>query len=149
MIPQLTPSYLPGFYLGYARKNKVIDKIFFIKSDLLQMLSPLQETGANRPDVIVTNLPYIPSSRIGFLDRSVKDFEPRIALDGGPDGFNLYRKLFAQMIEKNLIPKLFVGEIDDSQGEIAIQEAQKYFPKAKVEVKKDLAHKQRILLIRF
>ncbi len=125
-----------------AKKNHVENRIFFVNSDLLEKF-------ATAPDIIVTNLPYIPSSRISFLDPSVRDFEPLIALDGGPDGFDLYRKLFAQMIEKNLIPKLFVGEIDESQEKIALNEAKKYFPKAKVEVKKDLAHLPRILIIKF
>lgn len=123
-----------------AKLNKVEKRIFFIQSDLLSNIK-------NVPDVIVTNLPYIPTARISYLDPSVKDFEPVIALDGGPDGFDLYRKLFAQMSEKNLIPKLFVGEIDYTHGELAVNEAQKYFPSAQIEVKHDLAKKQRILVI--
>ncbi len=132
-----------------AKKHRVEKRIFFTKNDLLSDLnySSLKPTSYNL--VIVTNLPYIPSSRISYLDPSVKDFEPRIALDGGPDGFDLYRQLFVQLLKKNLIPGLLVGEIDYTQGELATNEAIKYFPKAKVEVKKDLAHKQRILLIRF
>ena len=97
--------------------------------------------------IIVTNLPYIPSERIPYLDSSVKDFEPHVALDGGEDGFELYRKLFAQIKEKDWKPKLIIGEIDYTHGELAINEAQKYFPETKVEVKTDLAYKQRILLI--
>jgi len=130
-----------------AKKHKVDKRIFFLKSDLLDSIgsSGLQNDNL----IIVTNLPYIPSHRIPFLDPSVKDFEPWVALDGGSDGFDLYRKLFSQMVEKKLFPKLLVGEIDYTQGEIAIRESQKYFPKATVEVKTDLAKKQRILLIRF
>jgi release factor glutamine methyltransferase len=127
-----------------AKFHRVEDQIFFIESDLLEKFSPKGQI-----DVVVTNLPYIPTSRIPYLDPSVKDFEPRVALDGGYDGFGLYRKLFAQMVEKKLLPKLFIGEIDYTHGELAINEAQKYFPKAKTEVKTDLAHKQRILLINF
>lgn len=124
-----------------AKNNRVEKRIFFIESDLL---SNIQAS----PDIIVTNLPYIPTERIPYLDSSVKDFEPLVALDGGGDGFDIYRKLFKQMKEKALIPKLFVGEIDYTHGELAIKEAQKYFPKAQIEVKTDLAHKQRILLIK-
>lgn len=136
-----------------ARLHKVEKRIFFIQSDLLENVQ-------GQPDVIVTNLPYIPSSRINYLDPSVKDFEPRVALDGGPDGFELYRKLFDQIqmhnpgLDLNAQTgigklKLIVCEIDYTHGELAVQEAQKYFPKAKVEVKKDLAQKQRILIVRF
>lgn len=132
--------------LKIAQKNAKIylveKQIEFIQSDLLYNVS-------TEPEVIVTNLPYIPSARIPYLDSSVKDFEPHIALDGGEDGFELYRKLFQQIKEKGWQPKLIVGEIDYTQAEVSIQEANKYFPEAKVEVKLDLAHKQRILLIRF
>ena len=149
-----------------ARKHRVENRIFFINSDLLSKITfdvrPLQDC------IIVSNLPYIPSARIPYLDPSVKDFEPRIALDGGPDGFELYRKLFQQISEKFLpsslgvnvthtggvvgrhigsFLKLITCEIDYTQGEIAAFEAQKYFPDAKIEVKTDLSKKQRILVI--
>jgi release factor glutamine methyltransferase len=44
-------------------------------------------------DVIVCNPPYIPTDDIAGLDRSVRDFEPRAALDGGPDGLVFYRSI--------------------------------------------------------
>lgn len=43
--------------------------------------------------------------------------------------------------------KLIVCEIDYTHGELAVNEALKYFPDAQVEVKTDFAHKQRILII--
>lgn len=130
-----------------AKLHGVEDKITFVKSDLL---SDLNHTLSPKPFtlIIVTNLPYIPAARISYLDSSVKDFEPHVALDGGKDGFDLYRKLFQQIKNKSLEPKLLVGEIDYTHGDIAYIEAKKYFPKAEVEVKTDLAKNQRILLIR-
>lgn len=124
-----------------AKLNKVSDRVLFVTSDLLTNIT-------QAPDVIVTNLPYIPTERIDYLDSSVKDFEPFIALNGGGDGFELYRKLFAQIKEKNWKPKIIIGEIDYTHGELAINVAQRFFPQAVVEVKKDLAHQQRILEIR-
>lgn len=100
-------------------------------------------------DWIVANLPYIPSSRISSLDSSVKDFEPHLALDGGEDGFDLYRKLFIQMIQKNIYPLYFLGEIDITHEEIAKKEAEKFFPRAKVEIKKDLTKRPRFIVIQF
>lgn len=128
-----------------AKLHGVEDKIEFVQSNLLENIT-------KQPDIIVTNLPYIPSERINYLDSSVKDYEPHIALDGGEDGFNLYRKLFQQLTHpKGVVGrhlKLLVGEIDYTQGELAIQEALNYFPDAKIEVKYDLAQNIRILLIR-
>ena len=44
-------------------------------------------------DVIVSNPPYIPSAEVETLDRDIRDFEPRLALDGGPDGLALVRRI--------------------------------------------------------
>jgi len=137
--------------LEVAEQNAKIcgveERIIFIQSDLLSglnyILLPKPYTL-----IIVTNLPYIPSARIPYLDSSVKDFEPKIALDGGRDGFELYRKLFKQIVQKGWQPQLIIGEVDYTHGELACLEAQKYFPKAQIEVKKDLAQKQRVLLVR-
>ena len=53
------------------------------------LLEPLQE----KVDLIVSNPPYIPSSIIEELPVDVKDWEPKEALDGGPDGFDYIRNL--------------------------------------------------------
>ena len=44
-------------------------------------------------DVIASNPPYIPTAEIGTLDRSVRDYEPHLALDGGADGLDFYRAI--------------------------------------------------------
>jgi len=64
--------------------------IEFVKSDLLEDLK------FSKIDLIIANLPYIPSSRIRKLNNSVKNFEPHLALDGGKDGLDLVRKLLEQ-----------------------------------------------------
>lgn len=137
-----------------AKLHGVENKIMFIKSDLLSdfngnLLLSSQSEPVTCNLIIVTNLPYIPSARIPYLDSSVKDFEPHVALDGGEDGFELYRKLFQQIKDKGWKPKLIIGEIDYTHVELAANEAQKYFPDAEIEVRKDLAHLQRILKINF
>ncbi len=55
-------------------------------------------------DLIIANLPYIPTERINKLDSSVKDFEPHLALDGGIDGLYIVRKLLDQ--SKNLLSEI-------------------------------------------
>lgn len=146
-----------------AKFHQIKNQILFVHADLLEPIiaknSACHLEGGNvnlgmKSDLIVANLPYIPSERIPYLDRSVKDYEPVVALDGGPDGFELYRKLLSQISNFSLTtpswkPKYLVGEIDYTHGELASQETLKYFPKAEVEVKKDFARLQRILVVRF
>jgi release factor glutamine methyltransferase len=47
-------------------------------------------------DLIISNLPYIPTAEIATLEPEVRDFDPRPALDGGVDGLNFYRMFAAQ-----------------------------------------------------
>lgn len=49
-----------------------------------------------RFDLIVANPPYIPSADIGKLQPEVRDYDPRLALDGGLDGLEFYRRLAAE-----------------------------------------------------
>ncbi len=125
-----------------AKFHKMEKRILFLQSDMLENIQ-------KAPDIIVANLPYIPTGRILYLDPMVTEFEPRVALDGGKDGFELYRKLFDQMKEKNIIPKYLVAEIDYTHADIATFEATKRFPNCSVDIKLDLAKKQRILLVKF
>lgn len=54
------------------------------------------EVRGARFDVITANPPYIPSEEIETLDADVRDFEPRLALDGGADGLDLVRRIVAE-----------------------------------------------------
>lgn len=132
--------------LAVAKKNaefhRVIHKIFFIENDLLKNFK-------QSPDIITANLPYIPTARLMHIDPMVKDFEPRLALDGGYDGFELYRGLFTQMRNQQIKPRLFIGEIDEDHRDVALVEAKRYFSDAKSEIMQDLAKKDRFIVITF
>lgn len=59
-----------------------------------QYADVVKERSERSYDLVVANLPYIPSDRVPLKPDPV-GFEPRLALDGGPDGLDLYRKLLA------------------------------------------------------
>jgi release factor glutamine methyltransferase len=50
---------------------------------------------SGRFDLVVSNPPYIATSQIARLERDVRDHDPRLALDGGPDGLSAYRAIAA------------------------------------------------------
>lgn len=68
----------------------VSDRVTVGVRDLLFGLGPM------RADLIVSNLPYLPSDAIATLPPEVKDHEPRAAIDGGPDGLHLIRRLVSE-----------------------------------------------------
>jgi release factor glutamine methyltransferase len=79
--------------LAVARANAaelgVAQRITFLEGDLLAPLAGLPEA----LDALVSNLPYIPTADLEGLQTEVRDFEPRAALDGGPDGLALIARL--------------------------------------------------------
>jgi release factor glutamine methyltransferase len=81
-----------------------IGKIRFLESDLMDNPS-LPE----RFQMIVANLPYIPTGQIDGLMREVRH-EPRLALDGGADGLDLIRRLIAQSAERTRYLALEFGD---------------------------------------
>jgi len=78
--------------LCVARENALrlgaAHNVHFVQGDLFASLAPQA-----RYELIVANPPYIPSADIATLARDIRDFEPHLALDGGPDGCALLRRL--------------------------------------------------------
>lgn len=77
-----------------AKRNDAKD-IKFMQSDLFEKVR-------GKFDIIVTNPPYIPTATIETLQREVRDYEPRLALDGGKDGLDFYRRI-AEGAPKRLV----------------------------------------------
>ena len=67
-------------------------------------------------DLVVSNPPYIPSGDIPGLDPEVRDHDPHLALDGGPDGLTAYRDLAPQIARVMKPGGLFAVEIGWDQG---------------------------------
>ena len=115
-----------------SKKNKINVNIY--ESNLLR------EVRDNDFDLIVANLPYIPTADIGALPVEVVHYEPLIALDGGEDGLDYIDQLLKQARYKLSATGLLALEIDSRSGGRLIEMTKSY---KGVEVITDLAGKDR------
>ena len=73
-----------------AREQGIEDRVSFINGSWNDSIE-------GRFDLVVSNPPYIPSETILNLERNVREFDPRLALDGGKDGLDPYRNLLGNL----------------------------------------------------
>jgi release factor glutamine methyltransferase len=95
-------------------------------------------------ELVVANPPYIATGEIASLAPEVRDHEPRLALDGGPDGLAAYRALAPQILRVLRPGGAFAVEIGPSQRqavEILFREA----GAQQVRTQKDLANRDRVV----
>ena len=121
------------------RAHNVSDRVTLGIGDLLE---PLPEP----VDMVVANLPYLPSDRISTLQPEVQK-EPRAALDGGADGLDLVRRLLSQASSKLKEHGVILLELDPEQVTVVEGLARQHFPEASITVEQDLAHMDRIFVI--
>ncbi len=125
-----------------ARRNGVDGRIRFFQGE---WLSPLLQRGI-RVDVVVSNPPYIPSKEIPTLERQVRDFEPRISLDGGEDGLDAYRRIVAQIPEVLRLPGLVAFEVGMGQSRQVAKLLEALPLSVSVRILPDLAGIERVVL---
>jgi release factor glutamine methyltransferase len=133
-----------------ARRNLerlgLTDRVVVEEGDLFE---PLAQAVDRRPfHLIVANPPYIPTATIETLDRSVREYEPLLALDGGPDGLVLHRRILADA-PRHLAPggRVYL-EIAFDQGELALQVAAQHPELEDPRILKDHAGHDRVLTAR-
>ncbi len=115
--------------------------ICFLQGDLLE---PLKKKGV-KLDVLVCNPPYIAEDEI--LDRSVKDYEPHMALFGGKDGLDFYRRLLKEAPEVIREKALIAFEIGYTQKEALLELARQEYPNDRAEVLSDMNGKDRMFFL--
>jgi len=128
--------------LRFAKKNaevNEIENVTFLKGSLF---APIR--GDALFDLIVSNPPYIISADIPGLQREIKDWEPLEALDGGTDGLDIYRKIFADAAGHLRPGGVILCELGFGQAAAVTEIAQKSGLRD-VSVKKDYACIDRIL----
>ena len=133
--------------VALARKNverlELSGRVTIEQGDLFEPLTRIVDVSPFH--LIVANPPYIPTAQIETLDRSVRDYEPIAALDGGLDGLVLHRRILAEAPHR-LVPGGHVFlEIAFDQGELAAQVAAEFPQLERVRVLKDYAGHDRVL----
>ena len=131
--------------LALARRNADHNRsgqpIRFLQGDLLEPVDPPL-------DLILANLPYIPTAQWAQLPPEIREREPREGLDGGPDGLHHIARLIA-------MARLYLAEgggvileVGHEQGPATTTLALEAFPESQVRIEKDLAGLDRVLVIR-
>jgi release factor glutamine methyltransferase len=121
-------------------RHRVADRVEVALGDLLAGVT-------GEWDVVVGNLPYIPSQIVDRLDRGVRDWEPRLALDGGPSGLTLHARLLDQLPPRLRPGGLLVLEIADDRGEAALELFRHKLPGADVELLRDMFGRDRAVRV--
>ena len=131
--------------LGIARKNAkdLNTEVNFVLGDMAQPLIDLQV----KLDICISNPPYI--KNLENVERSVVDFEPHVALFGGYDGLDLYRRLLDQAPLLMKERSMMAFEMGYDQQESLRREVETRLPAARIEFKKDINGKDRMCFVYF
>lgn len=140
---QVTATDLSLDALAVANKNCVQLglEVNFLQADLLDGV-PHDEF-----DTLVTNLPYIGTETHADIDENVFKYEPGLALFGGTDGLDLYRRLFAQIRDEAWEFRFILGEIGFSQGRLIQEVAEEFLPDYCFTLRQDLEGLDRHFLL--
>jgi len=127
-----------------AVKNGVDSCINFLYSDLLNVID---NQFFNFPVIITANLPYLTPEQVKNSSSIQK--EPRLALLAGTDGLDCYRRLFAQISNREIKNGLIVFcEIDETQKDLITEFIENNLPQAELEFKNDLSGNCRLVIIK-
>jgi release factor glutamine methyltransferase len=142
-----------------AARHGTAARIRFIACDLLSAVAPkttfqhsaecwnVVTAGAASfagLDAVVSNPPYVRTADWASLDRGVRDFEPRAALDGGAGGLTIVRRLMAQAVQALKPGGVFFLEIGEDQG-AAVMELASAAGFRETQLRQDLAGKDRMM----
>ena len=125
--------------LDLAKENSEINnlEINLFQSDLL---SDVEEVDY---DIIVANLPYIPTKTLSSLESEVVDYEPLLALDGGNDGLLYINRLIKEIEEKDITNLTLFLEVDTSHATTILNNLSHW---KQVELEKDLVERDRYII---
>jgi release factor glutamine methyltransferase len=123
-----------------AERYGMIDRSDLFQSDLLEQIPKTRIF-----DLVCANLPYIPSQKLANL--AVAKNEPRLALDGGPNGLMIIQRLLEQVKTRISPGGMMLVEIDPEHKPLMIELLQENYPSANVKFLPDLSGKIRCVEI--
>mgnify|MGYP003779042559 CR=1 FL=1 len=118
----------------------VADRILFLKGSLLEPVEP-------SVDLLIANLPYVLSQKLSDLRPEIKYYEPKIALDGGPDGLGMISELLHKAQEKLHHNGCLILEIGENQEQQIMSAINRYLKNATFDILKDYSGLPRIAKI--
>jgi release factor glutamine methyltransferase len=122
-------------------KHKLGDRIELRHGDLFEPLVPQLDMF----DLIACNPPYVSVPEYEALDRNVREYEPRIALHGGPDGLDLYRRIVEKVREFLKPDGVLLLEIGYQQGPAVRELLEQTGVFAPIRIDKDLQGHDRVV----
>lgn len=128
-----------------ARRLGVFDMIEFFMGDMFEPLR--KRLSAGSIDLIVSNPPYISSGDIASLPPEVRDYEPRLALDGGVDGLKLIKRIIDGSIEFLSDKGYLLLEIGAGQAEMIKDFASERSFFESIEFRSDYAGIERVVIL--
>lgn len=84
------------------------------------LFAPLPAALRGRIDVLAANVPYVPTAEVGLLPSEARDHEPLVALDGGPDGLDVLRRVAAEAPRWLAPGGLLLVETSERQAPLAV-----------------------------
>ena len=144
---KVTCSDLSEKALETAKGNAIANGLKSVKFEQGDLFAPFcGKLGKKKFDFIISNPPYIESEVIPTLQTEVKDHEPMMALDGGVDGLDFYKRIAEEAPNHLKKGGVLMMEIGYNQGEAVCQLLEESEKFQKVLCLKDLAHKDRIVV---
>ena len=140
----VTLSDISADALAVAKQNATTldESVKFVQSDLLNDVD-------GKYDVIVSNPPYIAEDERKYMDRSVLEHEPELALFAPHHGLAIYQRIAAECTPYLNPHARMYFEIGFHQGQAVKQIFEEQFPQASVEVRQDINHHDRMVRVKF
>lgn len=123
-----------------AQTHRVDHRLRLVECDLASAIR-------TRFSVVVANLPYVPSAAFDLLQPEVASYEPRTALDGGPDGTTVIRRFLVSLDRILTAGATALLEFGDGEAERVVRCATELLPGYRVDVQRDAAGAERFLVL--